>query len=162
MSFGFVIPGRLQCFFVFRSDPPAQTGRRRQHHNSFVSHNFLNVSPSMAVALRYAAIVNIITLIIYFIYTCISIWLVFRQGLGRSAPWIWLTLLGACRLTQVSLDLAATTMYPVGSSSNTSIESGVAILTTMGLTPLAPDAMDPTHGTHTFDHLLYPHRRGRY
>lgn len=90
----------------------------------------------MAVALRYAAIVNIITLIIYFIYTCISIWLVFRQGLGRSAPWIWLTLLGACRLTQVSLDLAATTMYPVGSSSNTSIESGVAILTTMGLTPL--------------------------
>jgi len=90
----------------------------------------------MAVVLPFAAIVNIITLIFFFIYTCIASWLIFRQGLGRSAPWIWLLLLGICRLTQVSLDLAATTMYPVGSSSNTSIESGVAILTTMGLTPL--------------------------
>lgn len=90
----------------------------------------------MAVALSFAAIVNLITLVIFFIYTCIASWLIFRQGLGRSAPWIWLLLLGICRLTQVSLDLAATTMYPIGSSSNTSIESGVAILTTMGLTPL--------------------------
>lgn len=89
----------------------------------------------MAV-LSYPAIVNTITLIIFFVYSCISLWLIARQGLGRSAPWIWLTLLGICRLTQVTLDLAATTMYPVGTSSNTSIESGVAILTSMGLTPL--------------------------
>ncbi|KNG45430.1 cytochrome p450 [Stemphylium lycopersici] len=86
--------------------------------------------------ITYPAIVNIATLVIFFVYLVISIWLIIRQGLGRSSPWIWLTLLAVCRLTQVSLDLAATTMYPIGESSNTSLESGVAILTTMGLTPL--------------------------
>jgi len=89
----------------------------------------------MAV-LTYGAIVNIITLIIFFIYTCIAIYLIARQGLGRSSPWIWLMLLGVCRLTQVSLDLAATTMFPGKNAANTSLESGVAILTSMGLTPL--------------------------
>jgi hypothetical protein len=64
------------------------------------------------MALRYGAIVNIVTLIVFFIYLCISISLIARQGLGRSSPWIWLSLLAVCRLTQVSLDLAATTMFP--------------------------------------------------
>ncbi|KAL6711474.1 hypothetical protein ACN47E_004408 [Coniothyrium glycines] len=86
--------------------------------------------------ITYPAIVNIITLVVFFVYTIISIWLIKRQGLGRSTPWIWLTLLGICRLTQVSLDLAATVLYPPKSSANTSLESGVAILTSMGLTPL--------------------------
>jgi hypothetical protein len=88
------------------------------------------------MALQYGAIVNIVTLIVFFIYLCISISLIARQGLGRSSPWIWLSLLAVCRLTQVSLDLAATTMFPPNSAANTSLESGVAILTSMGLTPL--------------------------
>jgi hypothetical protein len=86
--------------------------------------------------ITYPATVNIATLVIFFLYLLISIWLIIRQGLGRSSPWIWLTLLSICRLTQVSLDLAATTMFPKFSAPNTSLESGVAILTTMGLTPL--------------------------
>lgn len=96
----------------------------------------MGTSSSDTGLITYPAIVNIATLIIFFVYLVVSIWLIFRQGLGRSSPWIWLTLLSVCRLTQVSLDLAATTMYPIGQSSNTSLESGVAILTTMGLTPL--------------------------
>lgn len=89
----------------------------------------------MAV-LEYPAIVNIVTLVVFFIYLCLAIYLVARQGLGRSSPWIWLILLSVCRLTQVALDLAATTMFPGKNASHTSLESGVAILTTMGLTPL--------------------------
>jgi hypothetical protein len=89
----------------------------------------------MAV-LRYGAIVNTVTIIIFLSYLCIAIYLIARQGLGRSSPWIWLALLAICRLTQVSLDLAATTIFPPKSSANTSLESGVAILTSMGLTPL--------------------------
>jgi len=88
------------------------------------------------MALRYGAIVNIVTLIVFFIYLNLSVYLIARQGLGRSSPWIWLSLLAICRLTQVSLDLAATTMFEPKSTANTSLESGVAILTTMGLTPL--------------------------
>lgn len=88
------------------------------------------------MALRYGAIVNIVTLNVFFVYLCLSIYLIFRQGLGRSSPWIWLSLLAICRLTQVALDLAATTMFEPQSSANTSLESGVAILTSMGLTPL--------------------------
>ncbi|KAH7092347.1 hypothetical protein FB567DRAFT_236310 [Paraphoma chrysanthemicola] len=85
--------------------------------------------------LKYGAVVNIVTLVIFFIYLVVSLYLIIRQGLGRSSPWIWLTLLAICRLAQVSLDLAATTMFPVDEA-NTSLESGVAILTSMGLTPL--------------------------
>lgn len=86
--------------------------------------------------LTYGAIVNIVTLIIFFNFLCLSIYLIIRQGLGRSSPWVWLMLLAVCRLTQVSLDLAATTMFPGKNAANTALESGVAILTTMGLTPL--------------------------
>jgi len=86
-------------------------------------------------ALKSGAIANIVTLVIFFIYQCILTYLIVRQGLGRSSPWIWLTLLSICRLTQVAIDLAATTMFPT-TSPNTSLESGVAILTSMGLTPL--------------------------
>ncbi|KAF1836264.1 hypothetical protein BDW02DRAFT_616476 [Decorospora gaudefroyi] len=90
----------------------------------------------MAV-IKYPAIVNIITLVFFFFYLVVAIYLIVRQGLGRSSPWIWLTLLSVCRLTQVSLDLASTTMFPgIDRLSNTSLQSGVAILTTMGLTPL--------------------------
>ncbi|KAI4646953.1 hypothetical protein J4E93_005177 [Alternaria ventricosa] len=84
----------------------------------------------------YPATVNIATLVVFFLYLLVSIWLIIRQGLGHSSPWIWLTLLSICRLTQVSLDLAATTKFPKFSAPNTTLESGVAILTTMGLTPL--------------------------
>ena len=100
------------------------------------SADFLHVAQSPMAPLIYPAIVNIVTLIIFFIYLCISIYLIARQGLGRSSPWIWLMLLSVCRLTQVSLDLAATTMFAPNTSSNTTLESGVAILTSMGLTPL--------------------------
>lgn len=86
--------------------------------------------------LPYGGIVNIVTLVLFAIYLCLSVYLIARQGLGRSSPWIWLSLLSMCRLTQVSLDLYATTTYPIGSVPNTSLESGVAILTSMGLTPL--------------------------
>jgi hypothetical protein len=89
----------------------------------------------MAV-LAYGAIVNIVTLIVFFIYLCLSLYLIARQGLGRSSPWIWLSLLAICRLTQVSIDLYATTTIPPDALPNTSLESGVAILTSMGLTPL--------------------------
>jgi len=37
---------------------------------------------------------------------------------------------------QVSLDLAATTMFPIQTAPNTTLESGVAILTEISLTPL--------------------------
>ncbi|CAA9961457.1 hypothetical protein PTNB73_04836 [Pyrenophora teres f. teres] len=86
--------------------------------------------------ITYPAIVNIATLVIFFFYLVVSLFLVVRQGLGHSSPWIWIAILSICRLTQVSLDVAATTMYPIGEAANTSLESGVAILTTMGLTPL--------------------------
>jgi hypothetical protein len=96
-----------------------------------------NVFISISMGLvTYPAIVNIFTLVTFFVYLVISIYLIARQGLGRSSPWLWLALLAVCRLTQVSLDLAATTMYPKKTAANTSLESGVAILTTMGLTPL--------------------------
>jgi hypothetical protein len=97
----------------------------------------LMVASSSEVGLiTYPATVNIATLVIFFLNLVISIWLIIRQGLGHSSPWIWIALLSICRLTQVSLDLAATTMFPKGETANTSLESGVAILTTMGLTPL--------------------------
>jgi hypothetical protein len=86
--------------------------------------------------LPYGGIVNCITLVFFFCYFIIALYLVIRQGLGRSSPWMWLILLCVCRLVQVSLDLAATAMYSIGSTANTKIESGVAILTSMGLTPL--------------------------
>jgi hypothetical protein len=88
------------------------------------------------VSIKYPVVVNIVTLVVFFLYLLISIYLVIRQGLGRSWPWIWLLLLSVCRLTQVSLDLAATVIYPAASVPNTSLSSGVAILTSMGLTPL--------------------------
>ncbi|KAF2181127.1 hypothetical protein K469DRAFT_713998 [Zopfia rhizophila CBS 207.26] len=44
--------------------------------------------------------------------------------------------LALCRLTQVSLNLAATELYPPQTAANTALESGVAILTEIGLTPL--------------------------
>ncbi|KAF2867595.1 hypothetical protein BDV95DRAFT_502446 [Massariosphaeria phaeospora] len=86
--------------------------------------------------LRYPAIVNITTLVIYFLYLCVSVYLVARHGLGRNYPWICLVVLALCRLVQVSLDLAATTMFPAESVANTALQSGVAILTELGLTPL--------------------------
>jgi hypothetical protein len=84
----------------------------------------------------YGGIVNIVTLIVFFFYLLIAIWLAVRQGLGHNYPWICMVVLSLCRLTQVSLDLAATELFPPASASNTSLESGVAILTEIGLTPL--------------------------
>lgn len=52
--------------------------------------------------LLYGAIVNIVTLVIYFIYLCIALWLSIRQGLGHNFPWICMVILSLCRLTQVS------------------------------------------------------------
>lgn len=109
------------------------------HHLScfcFLQSQFTSHALVPMAALQYGAIVNIVTLVIFFVFLCISIYLIARQGLGRSSPWIWLSLLAICRLTQVVLDLAATTMYEPKTSPNTSLESGVAILTSMGLTPL--------------------------
>ncbi|KAL5119636.1 hypothetical protein ACEQ8H_002482 [Pleosporales sp. CAS-2024a] len=86
--------------------------------------------------LPYGGIVNIVTLVLFFVFLCVSLYLIIRQGLGRSSPWIWLTILSVCRLTQVALDLYATASFSVNTAPNTSLESGVAILTSMGLTPL--------------------------
>jgi hypothetical protein len=86
--------------------------------------------------LPYGGIVNIVTLVFFSVYLSTSIYLIARQGLGRSSPWIWLSLLAICRLTQVAIDFYATTTFPINTAPNTSLESGVAILTSMGLTPL--------------------------
>ena len=90
----------------------------------------------MAQPLEYPGIVNVVTLVVFFIYLVISIYLILRQGLGRSWPWIWLTPLCVCRLLQVSMDLATTQLNPISDVPNTSVSSGVAFLTSMGLTPL--------------------------
>ncbi|KAF2686911.1 hypothetical protein K458DRAFT_363311 [Lentithecium fluviatile CBS 122367] len=86
--------------------------------------------------LQYGAYVNIVTLVIYFIYLCIAVYLSIRQGLGHNFPWICMVVLSLCRLTQVALDLAATAMFPPATTPNTSLQSGVAILTSISLTPL--------------------------
>jgi hypothetical protein len=103
--------------------------------------------------LVYGAVVNVATLIIYFIYLCIAIWLSVRQGLGHNFPWMCMIVLSLCRLTQVihpprgtrpqttnanqvALDLAATVIYPETKLTNTTLETGVAILTEISLTPL--------------------------
>ncbi|KAF2015169.1 hypothetical protein BU24DRAFT_442244 [Aaosphaeria arxii CBS 175.79] len=88
------------------------------------------------MGIRYPAVVNIITLIFFFVYFWIAAYLCYRHGLGHNTPWICIIVLCLCRLTQVSLDLAATQLFPPFSAANTSLESGVAILTEMGLTPL--------------------------
>ena len=90
----------------------------------------------MGQPLEYPGIVNIVTLIVFFVYIVLSLYLILRQGLGRSWPWIWITILCVCRLVQVSMDLATTQLTPIESVPNTSVSSGVAILTSMGLTPL--------------------------
>ncbi|PVI01070.1 hypothetical protein DM02DRAFT_525776 [Periconia macrospinosa] len=86
--------------------------------------------------LPYGGIVNVCTMIIYFIYMLIAIWLSIKQGLGHNFPWICITILSVSRLTQVSLDLAATKLFPPTTAANTTLESGVAILTSISLTPL--------------------------
>ena len=88
------------------------------------------------MSVLYGGVVNIVTLIIYFIYLCLAIWLALRQGLGHNYPWICMIVLSLCRLAQVSLDLAATEMFPPKTAANTALSSGVAILTEIGLTPL--------------------------
>jgi hypothetical protein len=84
----------------------------------------------------YGGIINIVTLVYYFLTLFLAILLARRQGLGHNYPWICIVILSLCRLVQVSLDLAATEMYPPKTAANTSLESGVAILTEIGLTPL--------------------------
>lgn len=51
--------------------------------------------------LTYGGIVNIVTLIMYFIYLCVASFLSIRQGLGHNFPWICMVVLSLCRLTQV-------------------------------------------------------------
>ncbi|KAF2120107.1 hypothetical protein BDV96DRAFT_318897 [Lophiotrema nucula] len=85
---------------------------------------------------RYGGIVNIITLIVFFFYLILALALTVRQGLGHSFAWLCIVVLALCRLAQVSLDLAATELFPPDTAANTSLESGVAILTEIGLTPL--------------------------
>ncbi|KAF2748826.1 hypothetical protein M011DRAFT_399999 [Sporormia fimetaria CBS 119925] len=86
--------------------------------------------------IRYGGIVNIVTLVLFFVFLCLALCLVVRHGLGHNYPWICIVILCLCRLTQVSLDLAATEMFPPETAPNTAISSGVAILTEIGLTPL--------------------------
>ena len=85
---------------------------------------------------RYGGIVNITSLVIYAVYLAICIFVWIRTRLGHNAVWMWIAIFCLCRLVQVSLDLAATEMFPPASAANTSLESGVAILTELGLTPL--------------------------
>jgi hypothetical protein len=86
--------------------------------------------------IQYSAIVNIVTLVIFFVYLCVAIHLAFRHGLGHSVPWACIIALSAFRLTQVSIDLAATTLYKPYKLADSPLETGVAILTELGLTPL--------------------------
>jgi hypothetical protein len=51
--------------------------------------------------LQYGAYVNIVTLVVYFTYLCLAIYLSVRQGLGHNFPWICMIVLSLCRLTQV-------------------------------------------------------------
>ncbi|KAF2275742.1 uncharacterized protein EI97DRAFT_378673 [Westerdykella ornata] len=88
------------------------------------------------MTVHYGGVINIITLIYFFFTTILAIWLVYRQGLGHNYPWVWLTILSLCRLVQVSIDLAATAMYPPETVADSSLQTGVAILTEIGLTPL--------------------------
>lgn len=85
---------------------------------------------------KYGGIVNIVTIVVFTVFLAISVYLTVRQGLGHSTAWICIMVLSLCRLTQTSLDLAATELFPIQSAPNTSLESGVAILTELGLTPL--------------------------
>ncbi len=103
---------------------------------TLVSPSHPHVSTSPMDVLSYGAIVNIVTIVIFLIYLGLSIYLIVRQGLGRSSPWIWLMILSVCRLVQVTLDFIASIKYPEDEVANTTLESGVAILTEMGLTPL--------------------------
>lgn len=84
----------------------------------------------------YPGVVNIVTLIVSFFFLILSTFVCIRHGLGRSTPWVCLIIFSLCRLTQVSLDLAATQLYTPRIAANSSLESGVAILTELGLTPL--------------------------
>lgn len=86
--------------------------------------------------LPYGGIVNVVTLVVYFVYLCIAIWLAARHGLGHNYPWICIIVLSLCRVTQVSIDLAATELFSPQTAPNTALESGVAILTEISLTPL--------------------------
>lgn len=88
------------------------------------------------MTVTYGGIVNIITLIIFFFALCLAAILTYRQGLGHNYPWICIAVLSLCRVIQVSLDLAATEMYAPGVVADSSLQSGVAILTEIGLTPL--------------------------
>jgi hypothetical protein len=110
--------GKRQATAKFR--PSAFKGRRSNFCESFHFNSILHALVPMA-PLQYGAIVNIVTLVVFSIYLCISLYLIARQGLGRSMPWIWLTLLAVCRLTQVSLDLYATTTNPPDTAPNTSL-----------------------------------------
>ncbi|KAF2643892.1 hypothetical protein P280DRAFT_219874 [Massarina eburnea CBS 473.64] len=88
------------------------------------------------MGLRYGGWVNTVSLIIYTFYLIMAVWLSARQGLGHNFPWICIIVLSLCRLTQVSIDLAATSLFPALTVPNTTLESGVAILTSISLTPL--------------------------
>lgn len=92
--------------------------------------------PASQVMIVYGGIVNIVTLIFFVFSLILASWLASRQGLGHNYPWICIIILSLCRLTQVSLDLAATELFPPKTVANTELESGVAILTEIGLTPL--------------------------
>lgn len=96
----------------------------------------------------YGGIVNIVTLFIFFAYLCIAIWIAYRRGLGHNYPWMCIIILALCRLVQASIDLAATEMYPPKTAANTSLESGVAILTEIGLTPLFMSTSSLLNATH--------------
>jgi hypothetical protein len=122
----------------------------------------------MAV-LRYGAIVNTVTIIIFLSYLCIAIYLIARQGLGRSSPWIWLALLAICRLTQVSLDLAATTIFPPKSSANshvhgthTAVHGNEQPAQCDNKAQRTPHAMDSASGARPARHLVRPYRRWRH
>jgi hypothetical protein len=84
----------------------------------------------------YGGIVNIVTLVVHFVSLVFGLYLTIRQGLGHNYPWICVTVFSLVRLFQVGIDLAATEIFPPLSAPNTSYESGVAILTEIGLTPL--------------------------
>ncbi|KAI9707842.1 MAG: hypothetical protein M1820_004447 [Bogoriella megaspora] len=86
--------------------------------------------------LYYNSIINIISLTLYTPSLFLTTLLSHRHGLGHNAPYIFLLLFLLARLIQSALDLAATMLYPPLSVPNTALESAVAILTEIGLTPL--------------------------
>ncbi|KAF1990697.1 hypothetical protein K402DRAFT_444093 [Aulographum hederae CBS 113979] len=84
----------------------------------------------------YQGAISLASICVYVPTLYISTLLAIRHGFGSNAVWIFLILFSLVRITGESLQLAATEFFPPASAPNTSLDSGAAIMTEIGLTPL--------------------------